>query len=94
MLSSARPRPAGATTESGAAGPACRPGGKPGCPTSASRLRGRTWTPESGSSPEQSYYADVYVFAVHTARTHSDYDPLDIGQWHFLGLSGMAGPAG
>ncbi|MDQ0305649.1 phage tail protein X [Kitasatospora herbaricolor] len=48
-----------------------------------SRLRGRTWTPESGRSPEQSYNADVYVFAVHTARTHADYDPLDVGQWHF-----------
>ncbi|WP_052391627.1 hypothetical protein [Streptomyces sp. NRRL B-24484] len=48
-----------------------------------SRLRGRTWTPEAGTSPDQSYNADVYVFALHTARTHADYDPLDIGQWHF-----------
>ncbi|MEU9131891.1 hypothetical protein AB0D08_27945 [Kitasatospora sp. NPDC048540] len=48
-----------------------------------SRLRGRVWTPETGSASEQSYNADVYVFACHTARTHTDYDPLDIGQWHF-----------
>ncbi|MFG2915598.1 hypothetical protein ACGF0D_22270 [Kitasatospora sp. NPDC048298] len=48
-----------------------------------SRLRGRTWTPGDGDAPEQSYNADVYVFALHTARTHADYDPLDIGQWDF-----------
>ncbi|MFF2546028.1 hypothetical protein ACFVUY_26125 [Kitasatospora sp. NPDC058063] len=48
-----------------------------------SRLRGRTWTPEDGVAAEQSYNADVYVFALHTARTHDDYDPLDIGQWDF-----------
>ncbi|MGW4722168.1 hypothetical protein [Streptomyces sp. NPDC004291] len=48
-----------------------------------SRLRGRTWTPEGGVSETQSYNADVYVFALHTARTHSDYDPLDVGQWSF-----------
>lgn len=48
-----------------------------------SRLRGRTWTADAGTSPEQSYNADVYVFALHTARTHTEYDPLDIRQWHF-----------
>ncbi|WP_316527439.1 hypothetical protein [Kitasatospora brasiliensis] len=48
-----------------------------------SRLRGRTWTPEDGDAAEQSYNADVYVFALHTARTHADYDPLDISQWDF-----------
>ncbi|MFF4093154.1 hypothetical protein ACFYYY_04690 [Streptomyces sp. NPDC001834] len=48
-----------------------------------SRLRGRTWTPEGGGAAEQSYNADVYVFALHTARTHAAYDPLDIGQWRF-----------
>ncbi|WP_331744630.1 hypothetical protein [Kitasatospora sp. NBC_01300] len=48
-----------------------------------SRLRGRTWTPEDGDAAEQSYNADVYVFALHTALTHADYDPLDIGQWRF-----------
>ncbi|MCG7526761.1 hypothetical protein MHW47_20210 [Streptomyces sp. OfavH-34-F] len=48
-----------------------------------SRLNARTWTPEGGTAPEQSYNADVYVFALHTALTHADYDPLDIGQWAF-----------
>nr|BEK65141.1 hypothetical protein KPHV_23680 [Kitasatospora purpeofusca] len=48
-----------------------------------SRLRGRTWSPEAGEAAEQSYNADVYVFALHSARTHADYDPLDIGQWGF-----------
>ncbi|MFJ6214315.1 hypothetical protein ACIQGZ_13405 [Streptomyces sp. NPDC092296] len=48
-----------------------------------SRLRGRTWTPENGDATEQSYNADVYVFALHSALTHADYDPLDIGQWGF-----------
>lgn len=48
-----------------------------------SRLRGRTWSPEYGDAAEQSYNADVYVFALHTALTHDDYDPLDIGQWSF-----------
>ncbi|WP_206670997.1 hypothetical protein [Streptomyces sp. CB01881] len=48
-----------------------------------SRLRGRTWSPEGGDAEEQSYNADVYVFALHTARTHADYDPLDVGQWRF-----------
>lgn len=48
-----------------------------------SRLRGRTWTPEGGSAEKQSYNADVYVFALHAARTHADYDPLEIRQWGF-----------
>ncbi|MFE1405001.1 hypothetical protein ACFW5D_15330 [Streptomyces sp. NPDC058770] len=48
-----------------------------------SRLRGRIWTPEDGDAAEQSYNADVYVFALHTARTHAAYDPLDVGQWCF-----------
>ncbi|MGW4647232.1 hypothetical protein [Kitasatospora sp. NPDC004289] len=48
-----------------------------------SRLRGRTWDPETGEALEQSYNADVYVFCLHTAQTHADYDPLDVGQWSF-----------
>ncbi|MEV0193264.1 hypothetical protein AB0I39_32625 [Kitasatospora purpeofusca] len=55
-----------------------------------SRLRGRTWSPEAGEATEQSYNADVYVFALHTARTHADYDPLDIGQWSFYVASRAA----
>jgi hypothetical protein len=27
--------------------------------------------------------ADVFVFAIETARRHDDYDPLDINQWAF-----------
>ncbi|MFE6747198.1 hypothetical protein ACFVGM_15190 [Kitasatospora purpeofusca] len=48
-----------------------------------SRLRGRIWSPEAGEATEQSYNADIYVFALHAARTHADYDPIDIGQWSF-----------
>lgn len=36
---------------------------------------------------EQDYNADVYVFAVETARTHESYDVLDLGQWEFYVLS-------
>lgn len=46
-------------------------------------LTGRTWTPQTGESPEASYNADVYVFCVHTAQDHADYDPLDVDQWEF-----------
>ena len=46
-------------------------------------LRGRTWSPEDGYSKEQAYRADVYVFCVQTARTHQEYDPLDLTQWEF-----------
>ncbi|WP_073807868.1 hypothetical protein [Kitasatospora sp. CB01950] len=48
-----------------------------------SRLRGRVWTPEEGTAAEPSYNADVYVFALHTALSHADYDPLDVAQWSF-----------
>ncbi|AUG77822.1 hypothetical protein CFP65_3012 [Kitasatospora sp. MMS16-BH015] len=48
-----------------------------------SRLRGRTWSPEEGSSDGPTYNADVYVFALHTALDHADYDPLDVGLWQF-----------
>ncbi|MFI9625262.1 hypothetical protein [Streptomyces sp. NPDC052042] len=47
------------------------------------RLRGRVWTSEAEDAVEPTYNADVYVFALHIARTHAAYDPLDIGQWHF-----------
>ncbi|MFD6988086.1 hypothetical protein [Streptomyces sp. NPDC059943] len=49
-------------------------------------LRARTWTPTTGYSNEKSYNADVYVFAVQTAREHADYDPLDTTQWEFYVL--------
>ncbi|MFI9201604.1 hypothetical protein [Streptomyces sp. NPDC053048] len=47
------------------------------------RLRTRTWSPQTGDATEPSFNADVYVFAVHTATSHDDYDPLDVGQWQF-----------
>ncbi|MFG2895266.1 hypothetical protein [Streptomyces sp. NPDC048248] len=36
---------------------------------------------------QRAFQADVYVFAVHGARTHADYDPLDLAQWTFYVLS-------
>lgn len=50
---------------------------------SFSGLTGRTWTPQDGEAPAPTFNADVYVFAVQTALTHDEYDPLDIGQWSF-----------
>ncbi|MGI5530432.1 hypothetical protein ACQEVX_24510 [Streptomyces syringium] len=47
------------------------------------RLRTRTWSPQNGDGAEPSFNADVYVFALHTATSHEDYDPLDVGQWQF-----------
>jgi hypothetical protein len=38
-------------------------------------------------SAQASYNADVYVFAVQSAQSHDDYDPLDVGQWEFYVLS-------
>lgn len=49
-------------------------------------LRARTWAPATGYSEQKSYNADVYVFAVQTARERADYDPLDTGQWEFYVL--------
>ncbi|NKQ28189.1 hypothetical protein [Streptomyces galbus] len=49
-------------------------------------LRARTWSPEGGYSEVTSYNADVYVFAVQTAREHTAYDPLDTAQWEFYVL--------
>jgi hypothetical protein len=46
-------------------------------------LNGRTWDAITGYSPAASYNADVYVFAVVTARDHESYEPLDSAQWSF-----------
>lgn len=46
-------------------------------------LVGRTWTPQDGGSPEPTFNADVYVFAVQTATTHDAYDMLVLDQWAF-----------
>lgn len=49
-------------------------------------LNGRTWSPQQGESLESTFNSDVYVFCVQTAKTHPEYDPLDIGQWDFYVL--------
>ena len=53
-------------------------------------MKGRTWTPEDGESPEPTLNADVYVFAIQTATRHEDYDVLDVGQWEFYVVSRAA----
>jgi hypothetical protein len=52
-----------------------------------SGLRAHTWTPTASYSDKKSYNADVYVFAVQTARKHVEYDALDLAQWDFYVLS-------
>ncbi|WP_329441434.1 hypothetical protein [Streptomyces canus] len=51
-----------------------------------SGLRARTWSPDGGYSEAKSHNADVYVFAVQTAREHAAYNPLDTAQWEFYVL--------
>lgn len=51
-----------------------------------SGLRARTWSPDDGYSETKSCNADVYVFAVQTAREHAVYNPLDTAQWEFYVL--------
>ena len=46
-------------------------------------LRSRIWSTEGGLTPTPTYNADVYVFAIQTARTHEEYNPLLASQWHF-----------
>lgn len=42
------------------------------------------WDGSTGSSSTtQGFNADVYVFCLHTAKTHEEYDPLDVSQWQF-----------
>jgi len=50
-------------------------------------LNGRIWSSADGLSATRSYNADVYVFAVETAQTHEEYDPLDVAQWDFYVLA-------
>lgn len=52
-------------------------------PPSFSRLTARKWTPEDGEAEARTHNADVYVFCVQTAKTHAEYDPLDVAQWEF-----------
>ncbi|MEU3553472.1 hypothetical protein [Streptomyces fragilis] len=51
-----------------------------------SGLRARAWSPDGGYAEAKSCNADVYVFAVQTAREHAAYDPLDTAQWDFYVL--------
>jgi len=46
-------------------------------------LSGTAWDPEAGWDTARSYRADVYVFAIQTAREHARFDPLDSSQWEF-----------
>ena len=46
-------------------------------------LRSRIWSTEGGLTPTPTYNADVYVFAIQTARTHEEYNPLLASQWRF-----------
>lgn len=42
------------------------------------------WDTATGAwSKEQGFNAHAYVFCLHTARTHDEYDPLSVFQWHF-----------
>lgn len=50
---------------------------------SFSGLKKRTWSAATSYSAEQTYNADLYVFAVHTATTHEEYDELSTAQWKF-----------
>jgi len=48
-----------------------------------SGLTGRSWAALTGYTQERETKADVFVFCLHCARTHDEYDPLDISQWIF-----------
>lgn len=42
------------------------------------------WDAETGAwSTEQGFNADAYVFCLHAAKTHDEYDPLTVSQWRF-----------
>lgn len=42
------------------------------------------WDSTTGAwSAEQGFHADAYVFCLHTAKTHEEYDPLAVSQWRF-----------
>lgn len=58
-------------------------------------LKARRWTVEDGYVGEPEYRSDVYVFALHTARTLDGYDPMDLSLWRFwvLPRAVVAGPS-
>lgn len=42
------------------------------------------WDPATATwSAQQTFNADAYVFCLHTAKTHDEYDPLSVSQWLF-----------
>lgn len=42
------------------------------------------WDPATGAwSTDQGFNADVYVFCLHTATSHDEYNPLQVAQWRF-----------
>ena len=47
------------------------------------QLKARSWDDKEGYTSEPQYRADVFVFAVHTAKRHEDYDMMDLAQWEF-----------
>lgn len=46
-------------------------------------LRSHIWTTEGGLTPAPTYSADVYVFAIQTAHTHEEHNPLLASQRRF-----------
>ncbi|MFI6875420.1 hypothetical protein ACIBL6_18465 [Streptomyces sp. NPDC050400] len=50
----------------------------------------RPWTAGIGFADDATYNADVYVFALHTAIRHEEYDPLVVSQWEFYAASRAA----
>lgn len=55
------------------------------------------WDTATGDwSTEQGFNADAYVFCLHSATTHAEYDPLAVSQWRFYvaGRASIAGRAG
>ncbi len=55
---------------------------------SFSRLRGRAWDSARGRASDATCRADVFVFCIQTAKTHDEYDPLNVSQWEFYPVSG------
>lgn len=53
-------------------------------------LRARQLDARLGLTDSKTFNADVYVFCVQGARTHAEYDPLDLGQWSFYVVGATA----
>ena len=50
----------------------------------------RGWDDATGTRTEPGFHADVYVFCLHTAKSHGHYDPLATNQWVFYVASRTA----